>query len=524
MKLRAYQKSALRVGQNYGVVALLHRRQGGKTTILGLKSLRWMLQHPGCLVTYASCSLSVGQELTEREVLLLLDIIGAIKAEAAEVEKGAVQCTSSVDGLRWDDAAELFSKNKLEVFLYHSRTLASRTKIIAPSYATARGYTGFVILDEIGFIPHFDLFYEAVEPIFSSNPDFRLWMSTTPPADDSHYSYSLLAPEPGAVFPVSAAGNWYTSQAGVPVHRVSADDAFAAGLPFFHPRTRAKITPPEHRATQFDKDAWDRNYALAFPHGGTAAVQLLWLMDAMTAGIVEGCTFYEDELPAEWVPEFSGGVIGVGADPATTEGAVSNPFAICITERTPAGKYVARVVFRFKSADPAKCKAYLREIVEAVRPQALALDATSERFWCAEVRAELEMICPVLLVVSSEKTEYQGEKMNMKSYLGNLATNALEDRMAAVPNDARLKKDFRLVKRSRGGFDNDVDSSGNHGDTFDGFKLSMFAIVDESALVEAHAVDMRASFNTRAELANRMPDTPPDDDKQNDETEVKLWV
>jgi len=490
---------------------LLYRRQAGKSTIFARVGTRWMLEHPGCLVTYASCSLSAGSEMTEKETKTLTDIVAAMRDAAAS----NVKVTSTSDGLPWWDVAELFQKSRFEVSLFHNNTTVSRTKIIAANYATARGYSGFVLLDEVGFIRDFKLFYEAVEPIFSSNPDFRLWMATTPPADDTHYSFDLLAPEPGTKFETNPRGNWYESQAGLPVHRVSAEDAAAAGWMFYHPKTREKITPEAHRALAFDRDAWDRNYGLAFPTGGTGAVQLLWLHAAMEKGGLYGCRFFENDLPADWLPEFTGGLVGVGVDPATTEGDKSNPFAVCVTEQTLGGEYVARVVFRFRSADPEKSKAFLREIVRAVKPNAVAIDATNERYWCAEVREEFNGVVPVLLMVSSEKTEYMGEKMIVKTYLGNLAVNAFEDRSVSLPNHPQIKNDMRLVRKVRGGFDNAVDSSGNHGDTFDAFKLSMHALLDESGVVEASAVDVRGA-SENAPAGDRLTMRPVDDDGNND--------
>lgn len=134
-----------------------------------------------------------------------------------------------------------------------------------------------------------------------------------------------------------------------------------------------------------------------------------------------------------------------------------------------------------------KCKSYLREIVNEVKPHAVAIDATNEKFWCAEVRDELNAAAPVLLVVSSEKTEYMGEKMNVKSYLGNLAVNAFEDRSVSLPNYPQIKNDMRLVRKVRGGFDNAVDGAGNHGDTFDAFKLSLHALMSDTGPVDADA-------------------------------------
>jgi hypothetical protein len=510
MKLLPFQKEVLTKGRNYGILALLYRRQAGKSTIFARMGTRWMLEYPGCLVTYASCSLSAGSEMTEKEAKTLTDIVDAMRQAAAASRD--VKVTSTADNLPWYDIAELFQKSRFEVSLFHSSTIASRTKIIAANYATARSYSGFVLLDEIGFIRDFKLFYEAVEPIFSSNPDFRLWMATTPPADDTHYSFDLLAPEPGTRFPTNPRGNWYESQAGLPVHRVTADDAAAAGWMFYHPKTREKITPEQHRALAFDRDAWDRNYGLAFPTGGTGAVQLTWLHPAMEKGALYDCRFYENDLPADWLPKFTGGRKTLGVDPATTEGETSNPFSVCVTEHTPGGEYVARVIFRFKSADPAKCKAYLREIVREVKPDAMAIDATNERFWCAEVAEELGATTNVILVVSSEKTVYMGEEMNFKSYLGNLAVNTFEDRCVSLPNAPEIKRDMRLVRRVRGGFNNDVDSAGNHGDTFDGFKLSLHAQTSDTGPVEAHAVDLRPAQANAAHSRDPLPSRPPDDE------------
>ncbi|MCL1888746.1 MAG: hypothetical protein FWF96_07760, partial [Kiritimatiellaeota bacterium] len=298
----------------------------------------------------------------------------------------------------------------------------------------------------------------------------------------------------------------------------------AAGWMFYHPKTRARITPAQHRALAFDRDAWDRNYGLAFPTGGTGAVQLLWLPAALEKGAAFGCHFHENDLPADWPPNFTGGLVGVGVDPATTEGDTSNPFAVCVTECTLAGEYVARMVFRFKSSDPAKCKAFLREIVRGVKPHAVAIDATNERFWCAEVAEELATDAPVLLVVSSEKTEYMGERMTVKTYLGNIAVNAFEDRRVSLPNSPHIKNDMRLVRRVRGGFDNMVDGAGNHGDTFDAFKLSIHALLSDTGPVEADAVDLRPDSSIKTRPRDPLPDRPPEnEDYHLDKEQGIIW-
>jgi hypothetical protein len=484
MTLSPYQRELVTTGRDYGMLLMLWRRQGRKTTTFAWQALRWMLEQPGCLVTFATCSIALGSELTEREVQMLLQIVTAIRGEVSA--DGAVE--SPADNLPWYDIADLYTHNRLEVSLHHDRTTRSRTKIIAANYATARGYSGYVLLDEIGFIRDFKLFFEAVEPIFSSNPAFRLWMATTPPEDDSHFSYELASYPPGMEFKPNPRGNWYENESGLPVHRVSAQDAEAAGVPLFDSKTRATVTPEAHRAKALDKTAWDRNYGLIFQQGGISAVGLVALHQAQALGAELGCKWIEDDLPGDWAAGLDQDAeTGVGADPATTEKEKSNPFSVAVTQLID-GKYVARVLFRFRSSDPLKCRGILREICEGCRPRCLSIDATSERFWAAETRDALAGICPVELVVSSERTEYLDEKMTFKTYLGNLAVGAIEDRQAALPAAKACRDDFRLVRRFRGGFDNLLDNAGNHGDSFDSWKNSIYSLICDVGRVEAAAV------------------------------------
>lgn len=507
ISLAAYQKELLKTGRGYGMLMMLWRRQGGKTTTFAWQALRWMLEDPGCLVTFSTCSLSLGAEMTEREAALLSGIVDAMRAAAGGA--GRVECNA--DGLEWFDVADLYQHGKLEVTLHHDRIRRSRTKIIAANYATARGYSGYVLLDEIGFIRDFKSFYEAIEPVFSRNPDYRLWMATTPPEDDAHYSYELSAYPPGLEFTPNAAGNWYENESGLPVHRVSADDAELAQVHLYDTRTRLPVAPAEHRAKALDKTAWDRNYGLIFTQGGTSAVPLIALHQAQTLGAQMGCIWAEDELPDGWIDLLDPAApTAVGVDPATTEKDKSNPTGLCVTQEI-GGIYVARLVVQYRTADPLKARAILREIVEAVRPRALVLDATSERYWCAETKAELETLCEVLLVVASERTEHQGESMTWKTFLGNLAVAAIEDRKAALPPARALRDDFRLVKRSKGGFDNAMDNAGHHGDTFDGFKNSLWGLLAPLGDGEAEAaqvwrrVDVRPDVNRPDHTGDETP-------------------
>ena len=508
IQLADYQKELLRTGREYGTLMMLWRRQGGKTTTFAWQALRWMLENPGCLVTFSTCSLALGSEMTERETQILTGIISTIRDGAGA--SGRVE--SNADGMDWYDIADLYQHNRLEVSLYHDRTVRSRTKIIAARYETARGYSGYVLLDEVGFIRDFKSFYEAIEPVFSRNPDYRLWMATTPPEDDSHYSYELTAYPPGIEFAPCSRGTWYENESGMPVHRVCAEDAELAGVHLYDSRTRQPVTPEQHRAKALDKVAWNRNYGLVFTQGGISAVPLVPLHQAQLLGKELGCVFAEDELPDDWTAMLDPSAeTAVGADPATTEKEKSNPFGVCVTQLVD-GRYVARLVFRFHSGDPAKCKAILREIVEACRPRCLAIDATSERFWAAEVKEELGAMTHVELIVNSERIDYLGESMTMKTYLGNLAVNAIEDRQTALPTDKAVKDDFRLVRRFKGGFDNMLDNAGHHGDTFDAFKNSIHGLIIPVGECEAEAVAVGNPSAALPGRQDRMSDTPPADE------------
>jgi len=157
---------------------------------------------------------------------------------------------------------------------------------------------------------------------------------------------------------------------------------------------------------------------------------------------------------------------------------------------------VVRLVLRFKTADPDRALAIAREVVAECRraragvslsARRLAVDASNERFFAARVRKDLAGVVPVELVVASESTQHLGETMPMKTYLGNLVVNAVDDGLLTLPEARWLKDDFRLVMRDRGGFSNALDSAGNHGDTFDAVKLALHALRRGRGPAEARA-------------------------------------
>lgn len=467
-----------------------------------------MMEMPGLLVTYASASLPLGREFVVKEAQIWNEVLDNFRKA---VQANGQRMETSVDGLNFDDFCDVFEHQKLETKIYHSRSKYSRSLVIAPNPATARSYSGHVYIDEIGFIRDFKDLWEAMEPIMSSDEKFRCIMATTPPNDDSHYSYELAVPPLGVEFgpeKANAAGHWYESESGVMVHRADAWDTALAGVHLFDTKTRKPMSPVEHRAKSLDRDAWDRNYALIFKTGGTAAVSLQSISNAMIMGRNK-CLAAEDDFPPNWRNILGPGTIAVGADPATTEKEKSNPFAITITEQIGM-LFFARLIIRFKTQDPDKAKAYLKEACDLGpnrKPRRLVIDATSEKFWAAEVRKEFAQICPVELVVSSEKITYQGENILYKAYLGNLLVNTMDDGKLCLPEYRWIKDDFRLVMRSRGSFDNLIDSAGNHGDTFDSTKNSLHGLVSPFGPLQASGAQV-GQYSTASNLPknNMRPD------------------
>ncbi len=272
---------------NVGVLAAVWRRQYGKSFTLCGIGLDWMMETPGVLVTYMSAAIRLGQENLRKEAEVWRSTMQELRKAAAQAD---LKLTSTADDdhgelLDVDAIADLFEHHKLETRLWFDTVTHSRSIVIAPNPDTAVGFTGHLILDEVGRMPEFRDVWEAAEPFVASNPHFKVRMATTPPPADDHYSYELLAPEnPDTIFPVNPRGNYYHSIHGIPVHRVDAFDAAAAGTPIFDLETRKPLTPAEARAKAIDKDAWDRNFGVKFLRGGSAAIGIDELLHAMRAG------------------------------------------------------------------------------------------------------------------------------------------------------------------------------------------------------------------------------------------------
>ena len=274
-----------------GMQFWLWRRQAGKSFHAVNKAMRRMMEIPGLSSFFCSASVALGTEFIRKEAevwaIVLAEMRRRAQAAGQELRTYANDHGKQLafDFTDIDALSEIFEAQKLETRIYHTNTVYSRSRVIAPNPDTAVGWTGDVWLDEVGRMPEFKDVLEAVLPFMSSRRDFRLLAITTPPPDDSHYSWELFAPRAGEdEFKPNPRGNYYTSQAGYKVHRVDAWDAAAAGISMYDDITRQPLTPEEHRARAYDKTAWDRNFGLKFVAGGQAAISLNDINRAMQGG------------------------------------------------------------------------------------------------------------------------------------------------------------------------------------------------------------------------------------------------
>lgn len=497
MKVRAGQAEFERGIDRHRICAFLTRRQYGKTTNAARISLKKMMRTAGHTVVFGSVKLDLGREIVRKESEAIHRAIQSLQDPGL---KDAIRMVDAKTGKPMpeadDDFAELYEAQRLEFRLYHSRSVYSRTKVVALTQ-DAVGETGDLILDEVGRVKNFRAVWEAVKPIISSQPSFRCMLTTTPPPDDNHYSFELLAPPIGQEYPIRPEGNWYRSDLGVTVLRVTAFDAYADGIPLYDDDTGAPISPEESRRKDPDKDAWDRNYAVKFVFGGTAACGLLALNSAQSRGMDScACVVVDEDADFDrglaWLASHLGtGPVGLGLDLATTEGEMSNPTSLTVMESSGL-EYLGRLTLVWKTKDPAVATDRIRRTIEAVRairpgnpPRRLAIDATNERYFATTLQRELAALIPVELVISSETVEQPGsESITKKALLGNQYVAVLDDNRLTLAPERYLRDDHRLVRRDRGSFDTALGPNGEHGDTFDSHKLALHALTSTQGALE----------------------------------------
>lgn len=491
LKLRPAQKRFHQFVDAHRISAFLARRQYGKTTTVAGVALKKMMRQRGHTVIFGSAKLSLSREIVRKEAQIMQGALLGLQAAARLRFTDAANGKAIPANIDADEFAGIFEAQRLEFRFYHSNTESdySRTKVVALLPDTV-GETGDLMLDEVGRVKNFREVWEAVKPIISSNPEFRCTLTTTPPPDDTHYSFELLAPPIGVDFQPNPEGNTYLSELGVHVLRVDAYDAYAGGVPLYDDSTGEPLTPEEHRRRDHDKDAWDRNYGVKFLVGGSAACGLLFLDTAQRRGVGQcQCFVISDDLDFDhaiaWLARNLGaGKAGLGVDWATTEKAVSNPTAVAVAERDGSG-FILRAVFVWKTNDPDIAEERLTKIVRTVnerkeggRARRLCQDFTSEKYFGKRIKKVLGGLVPVENVVASETIELPGgEKVTRKQWLGSQYIAELEDNHLTLPPERYLREDHRLPKREKGNFVCEPDAQGRHGDTFDACKLAVHSLV-----------------------------------------------
>ena len=209
-----------------------------------------------------------------------------------------------------------------------------------------------------------------------------------------------------------------------------------------------------------------------------------------------------EAIPVSWIDALDqSGEIAMGFDPATTEKQTSNPSSLSVVQRVLP---VCRVVLlvSWKTSDDRVSKAMLRRALDdllAARRKArrLCVDASSEKFFAAQVRREFGAYVPVELVVSNEKKTYRGQGLDAKTLLGNLYTSALEDGLIELPPGDWIKEDHRLVTREKGGFVYNLGKDGQHCDTFVSTELAYWGLCSSSGPVEASAAQVGSFGHAR---------------------------
>lgn len=493
LRVRAGQREFERGLDRHRICAFLTRRQYGKTTTAARIALKKMMRAAGHDVVFGSVKLDLGREIVRKEAALLQKLFASLSADAAKAKCKLDVLDSdkhqSVAGVSADDFAELYETSRLEFRLYHSATVFSRTKVVALT-PDAVGETGDLILDEVGRVKRFREVWEAVKPIISSNPTFRCLLTTTPPPDDTHYSFELLAYPLGAQWTVNKSGTWYRSDLGVWVLRVDAWDAAADGVPLYDDDTGEPITPEQSRAKDPDKDAWDRNYGVKFVIGGTAACGLIELDSAQRRGLGQcACVVVETDADFDRALDFlakhlGDGAVGCGWDLATTEKEGSNPSSFTVTEARGLDE-IQRLVCLWKSSDPDLQCERAERILQTIaarekggRARRLAIDATNERLFARGAQKWLARHVPVELVIASETVRVPGNDtpVTKKTWLGDLYVGQLNDNRLWLPPERYVREDHRLTRKVKGQYTCEAAPDGKHGDTFDSGKLASHAL------------------------------------------------
>lgn len=505
---RLYENTAMVAVREERVIGLLWTRRGRKSTTLGNMAFDELSVAPGRTVIGASASLLLGTELvsmtvtaTEQAMVVSreADAMRQVFANSASEKKLDFKCANSETGKVYnnvsaEDYANLYQSKRLEMRLYFDRTNYSRELIIAPNPATARGWGGTVFRDEVGFVrPQVETELQiAVDPIFRTDPSFKMIYASNLPRDDRHPWFEMTLPPPDLTFPPNASGHFYRGLNRMLIHRVSLADAYAAGHVLFDNKGKA-MTLEAFRSEPGNRIQLPGSYDLIHESGGSAALDLVSILTAQRRGANKCAFIYVDNdgdfqkairlLRAMVGP----GAIGMGFDPASTTGETSNPSSFTITEQSGVER-IQRLVVLWKERRESMQKERIGALVRAVqeRPaggpaRRLCIAAGNERLFSQGVQEDLAHLIPVELVIegASVKPLPNGyrEAINYKTWLGDIYCAAVNDNHYSFPSDEYFKQDQRLTVKNAGRYECDPQPDGKHGDTFVSGEMAEYALM-----------------------------------------------
>lgn len=215
-----------------------------------------------------------------------------------------------------------------------------------------------------------------------------------------------------------------------------------------------------------------------------------------------------DVFPHSFAARCTGGRIGIGLDLGTTEGKMSNPTSLTVTEEWSAARYAQRLVMTWKTADERITRAMLTLCFRALHRaghlaciRGLGIDASNEIVFARQLQREFRVWCSVQLLRGGEKITHRGQDAPTKVLLGNLYVNAFTEGAYQIPRQpagrAWIIDDHRLVQRRAGSFETAVAPDGRHGDTFDSGKNAHYMLVRSGGAAHAEAASITSTARRR---------------------------
>lgn len=213
-----------------------------------------------------------------------------------------------------------------------------------------------------------------------------------------------------------------------------------------------------------------------------------------------------EAISGDWAALLTEGALALGYDVATSEGGTSNPSSMSVMQRE--GRLcVTRLIVSWKSREPAVARQIMTCVLDDIarvgkKPRRLEIDASSEKYFAADMRTFLRARVAVDLVAGNQKLSFRGEELDAKTLLGNMYSSAIEDGLLLLPAGEWIEYDHRLVKREAGRFVTDLGKNGEHGDTFDSGKLAYWGL-QSGGSPQAAAAQVGTGVSGSKNLNNR---------------------